>query len=684
VGQNGRWQRYPAPAILADDETVSSLCQSRDGTLWVGRYARSLCRIRNGISEVETRSQLSRIRALFEDRENGLWIGSADQGVESIQGEEVRRWGTTNGLSNNRVTAIAQDGTGDIWIGTDDGLNRIRDGKVDHFFAKDGLRSSQVHSLFTDREGVLWIGTPGAGITRYRQGRFAVATSQHGLHSDVIAQILEDDEGHLWIGSTTGIFRVEKQSLHDVLDGRSRFVRSTVFGRKDGMRAAGCPGGFQPVCAKTGDGRLWFCTSAGVTVIDPRTLRRTELPPPVHIERLLVDGIELDARTNSAPSLASGLARAARVQASAQGTGLPLASDSSGSSSTRVQPDAFRVPPGARRLEIHCTALSLSDPEHAQFKFWLEGYEEDWQEAGSRRVAYYTGVPPGAYRFRAKAANSNGAWNEEEATLALVIQPAWHQSVWFRSAAAVAGLAVLFAAYRLKVGGLHMARAQHAAFSRRLIESQEAERKRIAGELHDSLGQSLLVINNRSRLVLNSPATLETAREQLREISNLASQAVEEVRTIAQNLRPYQLDRLGLTRALHFLLQNVSASSAIRVVDEIDPVDNLLPREIEVHLFRIAQEFLNNAVKHSGAGSVRMSIRRGEKKLDFAFEDNGRGFDLRAESMGGGRDRGLGLQSMTERLRILGARADFQSQPGQGTRLQFILPLPFPKHEPAD
>jgi signal transduction histidine kinase len=252
--------------------------------------------------------------------------------------------------------------------------------------------------------------------------------------------------------------------------------------------------------------------------------------------------------------------------------------------------------------------------------------------------------------------------------------PAWHQTTWFRGLVvlAIVGGAVGF--YRRRISRLEAQRAAQQNFSRRLIESQEQERKRIAAELHDSLGQHLLVIKNRAAMGLN--ATADTAPEQLDEITRAATQALEEVREISQNLRPYQLDRLGLTRALHGLVKKVSASSNLKCTADIAPLDGVFRPEAEINLYRIVQEGLNNILKHSGATEARVVVERDETRVRLQIEDNGHGFDPSTAHANPDRAGGMGLSGIAERIRILGGRLDIQSSPGAGTQLKIELPLP--------
>ncbi len=173
-----------------------------------------------------------------------------------------------------------------------------------------------------------------------------------------------------------------------------------------------------------------------------------------------------------------------------------------------------------------------------------------------------------------------------------------------------------------------------------------------------------------------SPCRSPAIPEQLDEISRVASQAIEEVREVSYNLRPYQLDRLGLTLALRDLVNRVAASAAIPFHTEIDPVDRLLSSEGEINLFRIVQEGLNNIVKHSDAATARVTIRPAGGTLQLVIEDDGRGFDYAALLADPKRPRGFGLSGLAERVRILNGRLRCDPSAGQGTRLTVEVPLP--------
>jgi signal transduction histidine kinase len=208
-------------------------------------------------------------------------------------------------------------------------------------------------------------------------------------------------------------------------------------------------------------------------------------------------------------------------------------------------------------------------------------------------------------------------------------------------------------------------------FTRQLIDSMEAERKRIATELHDSIGQELLIIKNRALLALNDLKNKKNVREQLDEISNTASQAIQETREITNNLRPYQIDRLGLKKSLESIINRVARTTTISFTSDIDPIDNLIPKEMEIHVYRIIQECVNNIIKHAHATTGKVTIKRWYNRLNLDVEDNGTGFDVSLQRTQN--ERGIGLQGIVERTRFIGGTMRIESNPGKGTRVLITI-----------
>jgi signal transduction histidine kinase len=334
-----------------------------------------------------------------------------------------------------------------------------------------------------------------------------------------------------------------------------------------------------------------------------------------------------------------------------------------------------QINPGQENLEIRYTGLSFSKPEYVRFRYRLAGVDKDWIEAGSRRSAYYAHLAPGTYEFKVVAANSDGIWNNEGATLSVVVHPPFWRTWWFLTLVTlvVVGAAILM--YESRLLRLRHAHAAQESFSRQLIESQEQHRKKVAAELHDGLGQSLAIIKSRAALSLREPADHEKAIEQLEEISEAAAHAMDEVREIAFNLRPYQLDRIGLTRALQTMLHKTADANAINFKIEVDEVDGVFEKESEINLYRIVQESVGNIVKHAEATEAKVVIKKNEKEIAISIQDNGKGFHPEAASIHEPGRGGFGLFGIAERVRMMSGQHVISSAPGAGTTVTIKFDL---------
>jgi signal transduction histidine kinase len=333
------------------------------------------------------------------------------------------------------------------------------------------------------------------------------------------------------------------------------------------------------------------------------------------------------------------------------------------------------VAPGQRGLEINYTGLSLLKSEQVQFKYRLEGLDAEWVDVGTRRVANFPYLPPGGYRFRVIAANSDGVWNNEGAALDIFVAAPFYRAWWFFTLVALGVVGMTLLIYQRRFAALRARQAAQEAFSRQLIKSQEAERKRLAAELHDSLSQNLVIIKNRAMISLQQREDPEEVFEQVAEIAEAADHALFEVREIAHNLRPFQIDRLGLTKAIEAVVRKANAG-ALRFGAKLDKIDALLPPESEINLYRIIQESVNNIVKHAQATEASVTIQRREQTIEVMIQDNGRGFTTAVTQPSQSRDgSGLGLVGINERARILGSTPVIESAPGRGTKIWLEIRL---------
>lgn len=612
----------------------STLYEDRDGSLWAGTWDGSIVRFRDGhfYEEATLSSQIKgRLYGILRDHAGDLWFGG-DQGVYRLQKDRITHFDLQNILRNSTVGVMCVDREGTLWIGTRSGLLRYSNGT---FAPVEGLQGSYITALYEDGAGILWVGTYDDGLIRLARGpngmQLTRYTTEQGLFNNRAYQILEDDLGYLWMSCDLGLHRVRKQELNDLAAGRLAEVTSTHFGPGDGLSGE-CNSEAQPMAFKARDGRLWFATQDGIAVVDPSAIPVSPRAPPVIIEDCLVDGQPVNCRSG------------------------------------------MQMKPGQENLEINYTALSFIKSDQIRFRYRLEGLDRGWVETGTRRSANYSHPPPGRYIFHVIAASSDGVWNLAGKSLPVVVLPAFYQTWWFLAVVLTSAVGAIVLAWHYRISQLKRAHATQQAFSRELIASQEAERKRIAAELHDSLGQRLVIIKNLALLSLNNGTSSGADRASMEEVSSEASQALSEVREISYDLRPYQLDQLGLTKAIDAIVNKAAGATAIAFKAEIDEIDDVFPKDSEINFYRIVQESINNLMKHSQATQASVAIRCTPVEVLLSIHDNGRGF-IPGASEAGRTTGGFGLIGISERAQLLGGDLVIQSAPGQGTTLNIRIPL---------
>ena len=606
-------------------ELVTALFEDRQGHFWVGTHG-GLSMFDHGRFHRVSGPVLPEdavVQVIYEDKHGTLWFGTRE-GLARYANRATQFLTKKDGLASSDIHVVMEGSNGDLWLGGYGGLTRIHNG---HFQSWTNLPSNNIWSIYEDTDGILWIGTYDGGLLRYENGNFASYSMDDGLFDNGAFQILNDSHGYFWISCSRGIYRVSKRELNDFAHGTLQKVTSTAYGKIDGMLSSECNGGVQPGGIKTRDGRLWFPTRDGVAVIDPEQVAQDRVPPSVMIESLTVDNI---VKPMTAP---------------------------------------LRIPPGRPNVEISYTSPNFINATQTKFKYKLDGLDTDWVDAGGRRIAYYSHVPPGDYVFHVIAGNSDGVWNDQGKTLAITVLAPFYETRWFEFLLLLALAGLVAVAWRYRVSQLEQAQALQQVFSQQLIASQEAERKRIAAEMHDSLGQRLVIIKNLALLLLRSRknASADDADVQtIAGISDEASSAIEETRGISYNLRPFQLDRLGLTKAIEAVIRTTGTASGIRFTTELDNIDDFFPEDLRINFYRIVQESLGNIMRHAKATAVTVQAKRGAENLTVTIEDNGRGFN-HGERSGSPSRSGFGLTGMSERARLLGGELKIRSSPGQGT-----------------
>lgn len=619
-----------------------TLLVTRDGSCWAGG-GRGLWRFKNpgaaaGETEIAALSGLNVI-SLAEDRDGGVWAGTREGEVwRQFQGNWTKE---TNYSQTHAVTALAWNSSGAFWIGTEGGgLYRFKqDGRTR--FGKSGrLLSDWVRTLYLDPQGTLWIGTAGGGLSRWHDDAMATFTTREGLPDNTISQILEDNAGRLWLGSNRGIACVSKRELEDLAGGKLTFVYPQVYGRAEGMPSEECTGGFFPAGLRTGSGRLCFSTLKGIVVADPRARTANAPVPSVVLEEILIDGAATGQVADPTSPAAAGASQ-------------------------------VTVPPGKHRLELRYTGISFTAPERVRFRYRLEGLETEWVEAGSRRTAFYSYVPPGRYRFQVIACDSTGAWNEAGASLSLVVLPHFYQAGWFIGLAAMGLLGAVVGVVRIVEKRKHQRRLKQIEQERAI----ERERARIAQDLHDDLGSSLTRISLLSDLARTDKDNPDLIETHARKISQSADQTVRALEEIVWALRPGSDTLQSLVEYVAHFANELFEGDRTRC--RLDLPNDLparpLPPEMRHNIFLVVKEALTNALKHAGAREVRIQVKTSANLLEILVEDDGQGFEPEGADAP---SRRQGLGNMRRRAEAMGGSLELRSSRRTGTRIRLTATLP--------
>ncbi|MET0815012.1 MAG: two-component regulator propeller domain-containing protein [Pseudoxanthomonas sp.] len=607
---------------LPSNEMIS-LLEDHAQNLWVGT-GDGLVRIRNErVMETVAGPQgipRYQITGIYEDDRHRLWLATRGGGVVRYAAGEVRSYTKADGLLDDFVFSLIGGPRGTVWAGTRYGLDTIQDGRIGSV-AKNALNDVLILSLYYDAQKILWIGTNGHGLFRRRNGVLERFTTHQGLADDTINNILEDASGNLWIGSNKGVMRIERPDLDAVSAGTKPSLTPLLFGKADGMKSSETTAGSQPAGWRGRDGRLWFPTIRGVSVIDPTRLSLSTLKPQARIEQVFADEIPV--------------ARGASV----------------------------KLRPGTSRLEIHFTAPNLSAPQRTRFRYKLDGLDAQWISGNMERMAQYTNLSPGRYVFRVGASGADGSWNQQEDVLHFYISPRFFQTWWFRLLSALLVLAFAWMAYRMRVNWLY-AKAG-------ILE----ERQRIAGEIHDSLAQGLsgIVFQTEAALISMSRAPHMTSTH-LTSARDLAKTSLDDARYSVWNLSPPNLIHKSLVESLSAMAHQLTAGRVDKLEIRTTGTPWSLRSEARHHVVLITQEAISNAIQHGNARTISIDVTYASDALLLVVSDDGTGFSQTPDIPQVA--RGYGMNNIRRRADRLGARLEVTSEIGRGARVSLRVPRP--------
>ena len=647
----------------------AGILASRDGTIWVAN-AGSLDHIVNGnVSSIRTGKGLpgDQVTRLLEDRAGNLWVG-IDDGLYLFKDGRFRRLPEPNHQPLGMVIGLIEDIDGNIWAecrGKSQKLVRIRDFQVREVFPAPQVPAAWM--LASDPHGGIWIATrkgdlvlfregvqhkfsirPDAkdpaphkilaradgsilaayddGLVGFREGKVQRMTTRNGLPCDFVISFIQDKEKRWWLYTRCGIVEFSDSDLQRWWSDPEAVIQTRIFDTFDGAQPN--IASFEATACST-DGRIWFTSGVVVQVVDPSALAQKLPPARVYIESVIVDRKEF------------------------------------------VATDKLTLSPHPRDLQIDYTSPTFTIPQRVKFRYRLDKYDRDWHEAGTRRQAFYTDLPPGKYSFRVMASNSDGVWNESAAKLDFSVAPAYYQTNWFRALCAFMFLALLWAVYQWRV------RQLQKQFETTL-DARVSERTRIARDLHDTLLQSFQALLPLFQVGVNKlPEGAVESRKTLELALGRAEEAVGEGRDAIKGLRISTIEKNDLAMAIRTIGEELAVAEKRQKAVSFDLLVEGTPRELHPilrdEIYRLATEALRNSFRHADAQNVEVEIRYDEKYFRLRVRDDGKGIPSDILSRDGCEGH-YGLPGMRERAALVGGKLTIWTELDSGTEIELVIP----------
>ena len=629
-------QVFPDGRTVKFTQTAGTYVVRRDpeGQIWSAGALHLWHTSASGLTRLHyPREQTDDVVSIAVDRNREAWISTIQQNVHRLAHGVWTNQNQALGRRPGVLGAMRSDDEGNVWFAFSRSVVKWDGSQYQKYSFLDPAMDISVTTIDVRGEHV-WLGG-GGGILLFTGGAFHLLKWKDAEGPGRVSGVLETAEGDLWVNGFSGVTHISSVELKKWLQDPNHEVVSERLDALDGLPGLSADRIPEPSIVEARDGRLWMATTKGVCWLDPKTFaaERNRVPPPVAIESLYANG-------RAYPTLGD-----------------------------------LRLPPSAKTIEIHYAALSMAMPERVLFRYRLDGADEGWQDAGTRRQAFYTNLLPGQYQFRVIASNNDGVWNETGASWVFSIAPTFYETLWFKTLMALAGIGLIWLLYRLRL------RQITARADLRYAERLE-ERTRIARELHDTLLQSFHGLIFRFQAVDNMlPARPSEAKQTLESALDNAAEAITEARDAVHELRSSTLVTNDLAAAVKALGEELATHQATSAASQDSPtfvveVEGTPP---ELHpilrdeVCRIAGESLRNAFRHARARRIEVEIRYDERELRVRIRDDGSGIDTSVLGHEG-RAGHWGLRGMRERAERIGGTMDLWSELGAGTEVELRIP----------
>ncbi len=595
-----------------------------DGSVWIASGP-CLCVYREGA--FKSYPGIPFLRGAYEDHEGAMWLGTKNDGVFRYKDGKFSKVESAPGQPIPYATSFFETSDGTMYVGTwQAGLFKIKgDPKSDCIAIEaNGLPTDDVRAVYVDKEGHIWVGLKDKGLAAWQDGRWTYTTALSQALANQVTAIAEDDRHQLWLGTFDGVMWAPKDELLAAARGERSVPKLKNIEMVDGSHVASVWSGSQPVMWQRPDHSLLFATRFGLLAIDPDHLSTNTVPPPVDIENVTLDGRAVETR------------------------------------------GGIRIPAGIQAVVIEYAALSFSRTNLVRFKYMLEGYDRNWVDAGTRRIAYYGRLPAGNYVFKVKACNSDGVWNEQGVQIALTQQPHFYERRWFYGIVLRGAAGAVWGFSRWSNHQLQ-SKLDRLEQKQAVERDKEKERLRIARNLHDGLGANLTEIGLFAEAARHRATSPETTRDMtfLSERVRGMTEALDAVVWVVNPVTNDSLDHLSAYICETFeALLRLSSIRGRQDVKGAIPACPVTPEE-RSNLFLTAKEAINNLVKHSGATEAWLRIKMDGDRFCLSLEDNGVGFDPSSPENA----RRNGLANMRSRIAELKGTLILDSMPGKGTSI---------------